>query len=288
MKTPSSSGRGGMRKRSPSRAPPLSGLCGSQASTATVWPCAANLFDQLAGQRALADAAAAGEGDDPRRPGRRPDAAQNVLHLFAARDEAEQAGQGRRSRRRKRSSEVVKHGAASAALLQEGDDVRQRRAGAEDAGHAHFEQFRDVRFSGMMPPTRTPTCPRPASRSSCEDARHQGHVGAAEEAEAEPVGVLVGDGADDGLGRLPQAGVDDVHAGVAQGAGHDLDAAVVAVEADLGEHDADGGSRGHQAFLERVLGLSGRRLRIDLSIGQHVRQRQRLVRREEHRHLRRP
>ena len=53
------------------------------------------------------------------------------------------------------------------------------------------------------------------------------------------VGVLVGHGADHRLGGLPQAGVDDVQTGVAQGAGHDLDAAVVAVEADLGKHDAD-------------------------------------------------
>src|SRR5207248_11512705 len=75
---------------------------------------------------------------------------------------------------------------------------------------------------------------------------HRRHGGAAEEAEAEPVGVLVGDGADDGLGRLPQPGVDDLQAGVAQGAGHHLDAAVVAVEADLGEDDAErGGGRGH-------------------------------------------
>ena len=32
-----------------------------------------------------------------------------------------------------------------------------------------------------------------------QDARHQRHVRAAEEAQAEPVGVLVGDGADDRL-----------------------------------------------------------------------------------------
>src|SRR5262249_43167133 len=78
-----------------------------------------------------------------------------------------------------------------------------------------------------------------------KDARHEGHVGAAEEAEAEPGGVLVGDGADDGLGRLPESGVDDVHAGVAEGAGDHLDAAVVAVEADLGQHDADRGGGCH-------------------------------------------
>ena len=96
--------------------------------------------------------------------------------------------------------------------------------------------------SGMMPPTRTPTCSRPASRSSCSTRGTSVMWAPEQELQAEPVGVLVGDGADDGLGRLPQAGVDDVHAGVAQGAGDDLDAAVVAVEADLGEDDADGGS----------------------------------------------
>ena len=87
-----------------------------------------------------------------------------------------------------------------------------------------------------------------------QDARHQRHVGAAEDAEAEPVGVLVGDGADHGLGRLPQAGVDDVHAGVAQGPGHDLDAAIMAVEPDLGQHDADGGGAVRHANCSVVPG----------------------------------
>ena len=109
--------------------------------------------------------------------------------------------------------------------------------------------------SGMMPPTRTPTCSRPGLAQQLQDARHQRHVGAAEEAEAEPVGVLVGDGADDRLGRLPQAGVDDVHAGVAQGPGHDLDAAVVAVEADLGEDDRESA---------RMCSWSTRGIRADL------------------------
>ena len=40
-------------------------------------------------------------------------------------------------------------------------------------------------------------------------------------------------------GRLVQPGVDDLHAGVAQRAGDDLGAAVVAVEAGLGDDDAD-------------------------------------------------
>ena len=111
--------------------------------------------------------------------------------------------------------------------------------------------------SGMMPPIEDADVAEARLAQQLEDARHQGHVGAAEDAEAEPVGVLVGDGADDGLRRLPQAGVDDVHAGVAQGAGHDLDAAVVAVEADLGEHDADGGCGVIGPFPEGKSGETG-------------------------------
>ena len=55
-------------------------------------------------------------------------------------------------------------------------------------------------------------------------------------AQTQPVGVFVSDGANHGLGRLPQPGVDDVHAGVAERAGDHLDAAVVAIEPDFGEN----------------------------------------------------
>ena len=51
--------------------------------------------------------------------------------------------------------------------------------------------------------------------------------------------VLLDHGLDDLLGRLVQAGVDHLHAGVAQRAGDDLGAAVVPVEAGLGHDDAD-------------------------------------------------
>ena len=62
---------------------------------------------------------------------------------------------------------------------------------------------------------------------------------AGEDREPDGVGVLLQDGLDDLLRRLVQAGVDDLHAGVAQRAGDDLGAAVVAVEAGLGDDDAD-------------------------------------------------
>ena len=45
-------------------------------------------------------------------------------------------------------------------------------------------------------------------------------------------------GLGDLLGRLVQAGVDDLEAGVAQGPGDDLGAPVVAVETGLGDDDS--------------------------------------------------
>ena len=89
----------------------------------------------------------------------------------------------------------------------------------------------------MMPPTSTPTCFRFGRGEHVQDARHQRHVGAAQQADAQPIGVLVGHGADDGLGRLPQPGIDHVKAGVAQGPRDDFHAAIVAIQAHFGQHD---------------------------------------------------
>src|SRR5882757_5881632 len=60
-------------------------------------------------------------------------------------------------------------------------------------------------------------------------------VGAGEDGEADNVDVFLYRGGGDHLRGLPEAGVDDFHAGVAEGAGNDLGAAVVAVEAGLGD-----------------------------------------------------
>ena len=72
-----------------------------------------------------------------------------------------------------------------------------------------------------------------------DDPRHERHVRAGEDRQPDGVGVLLDDGLDDLLGRLVQAGVDDLHARVAQRASDDLCAAIVAVEAGLGDDDAD-------------------------------------------------
>ena len=61
---------------------------------------------------------------------------------------------------------------------------------------------------------------------------------AGQDRQADRVGVLLDRGLDDLLRRLVQAGVDDLDAGVAQRPGDDLRAAVVAVQAGLGDDDA--------------------------------------------------
>ena len=52
------------------------------------------------------------------------------------------------------------------------------------------------------------------------------------------VNVLLGSRGGHLVGGDPHPQVDDLHAGVAEGAGDDLDAAVVSVQAELGEEDA--------------------------------------------------
>ncbi len=92
---------------------------------------------------------------------------------------------------------------------------------------------------GIVPPTVSTTSSAPCSLQQLDDARDERHVRAGEDREADGVGVLLDHGRGDLLGRLVEAGVDHLHAGVAQRAGDDLGAAVVPVEAGLGDDDAD-------------------------------------------------
>ena len=59
-------------------------------------------------------------------------------------------------------------------------------------------------------------------------------------------------------GRLVQAGVDDLHAGVPQGAGDDLGAAVVPVQAGLGDDDPDPRAHQRTPFTGSALHLNER------------------------------
>ena len=91
----------------------------------------------------------------------------------------------------------------------------------------------------MIPPITTSTSSSPFSFSSCITLRTDVHVGAREDRQADGVRVLLQRRGDDLFGRLAEAGVDHLHAGIAQRARDDLGAAVVAVEPGLGDNDAD-------------------------------------------------
>jgi len=66
-----------------------------------------------------------------------------------------------------------------------------------------------------------------------------GVVGAGEDREADYVDVFLNGGGGDHFRGLAKAGVDDFHAGVAEGAGDNFCAAVVAIEARFGDKHAN-------------------------------------------------
>src|SRR4051794_19881042 len=133
-------------------------------------------------------------------------------------------------------------------VLDEVDDVLRRRTRREHLGDAELLELGDV-VRRDRPAHREQHVVDALRAQQLDDPRHERHVRAGQDRQADRVGVLLDHGLDDLLRRLVQAGVDDLHAGVAQGAGDDLGAAVVAVEAGLGHDDADllgGARRGHR------------------------------------------
>src|SRR5262249_50671529 len=70
----------------------------------------ADLFDELAGERALADAAAAGDGDDFRRLRGRAEGGEDVFGVLAAGDEADEARQREAVAALEPPKQVVKRG----------------------------------------------------------------------------------------------------------------------------------------------------------------------------------
>jgi Zn-dependent protease with chaperone function len=121
-------------------------------------------------------------------------------------------------------------------------DLRDRRAGAEDLGDARRAQGLDVVVRDD-PADRDQDVAHAAFGEQLHDPRHQRHVGTRQDGQADHVDVLLERCRGDHLGRLAEAGVDDLEPFVAQAAGEDLGAAIVAVEAGLGDE-----------HLERAIG----------------------------------
>ena len=92
--------------------------------------------------------------------------------------------------------------------------------------------------SGTMPPPNSDDVARAARRERLDHRREVGHVRPRHHRQPDRVDRLLLRRGRDHLGRLVQAAVDDLVAGVGQRAGHDLGATVVPVEPSLRDQDA--------------------------------------------------
>ena len=111
--------------------------------------------------------------------------------------------------------------------------------------------------SGMIPPTVTRTSSRPFSLSCAADARHERHVRARQDRQADDVDVLLERRGHDHLRRLAEARVDDLEALVAQAPREHLRPAVVAVEAGLRDQHLER-SVGHATIIGGPTCMLGR------------------------------
>src|ERR671915_1129284 len=111
-------------------------------------------------------------------------------------------------------------------------DLARRRARREHLGHAALLELARV-VAGDRPPDDHEHVLGALVAQPVQDSRHERHVRAGEDGDADGVRVLLDRRLDDLLGRLVKPRIDDLHPGVAKRAGDDLGASVVAVETGL-------------------------------------------------------
>lgn len=119
------------------------------------------------------------------------------------------------------------------ALVDEVDDVLGGGAGEKDFGDAGFFQGGDV-GAGDDAADEDGDVVHAFFVEEFHELRAERVVGAGKDGKADDVDVFLDGGGGDHLWGLAQAGVDDFHPGVAEGAGDDFGAAVVAVQPRLG------------------------------------------------------
>src|SRR5947208_5995700 len=288
MKTPGSTPVAAMRTRSPRTAPPVYGDVGSTATTPTFLSRPRRLRTRRLMRELLPTPGGPGNPTTWARPvcgwiratasvasgssSSIREMSFPAARLSPFRRESTRPGTGSRGR----AAVPFRAGTRSrpfARGLEEGDDFPERRPRAEHDLDAGLLELGDV-FLRNDPAARDEDVARLPFLEELHDLREQGHVSAAEAREADRVDVLLDRGLDDVLRRLPQPGVDDLHAGVAQRAGDDLGPAVVAVESRFRDQDADllrdrttsiqeRFLVGAEAFAHHVADLAERRLRPD-------------------------
>src|SRR5688500_5935840 len=149
------------------------------------------------------------------------------------------AGSVSRSGRFMASSSSVTGGAqATSGLADERGNVVERASRMEDARHARFQQHRLVIVGNDAADDDDDVVESRAAQGGHELRNDQviGRKGG----NADHVDVFLARELDYGGDLLPRRRVDDLHAGVAQVRGDDAAAAIVTVEADLGDEDLRG------------------------------------------------
>ena len=117
---------------------------------------------------------------------------------------------------------------ARQASVNERDDVLRGRAGQENFRDAGLFHGGDVGF-GNDAADENRDIVHTLFAQQGHELRADGVVSAREDREADDIDVLLDGGGGDHLGGLAEAGVNHFHAGVAEGAGDDFGAAVVAI-----------------------------------------------------------
>src|SRR2546425_667115 len=144
------------------------------------------------------------------------------------------------------------------------DDVVRGRAGAEDTLEAQLLKLGDVIVRDDAAAEEDDVV-HAALLQLLHYAREELQVSTGEDGEPYDVGVLLKRGLGDHFGGLADACVDDLEAGVAEGPGDYFGAAVVSVEAGLGDDDLDFAFLGHSCSIiaggweESLIGQYGRR-----------------------------
>jgi hypothetical protein len=120
------------------------------------------------------------------------------------------------------------------AFVDEVDDVLGGCTGQEDFSDARFFERRNVRF-GNDATEQHGDVVHAFFAEQIHQLRADGVVRAGENGQADDVDVFLNGGGGDHFRRLAQAGVNDLHARVAEGARNDFSPAVVAIQPGLGD-----------------------------------------------------
>src|SRR5687767_76886 len=122
--------------------------------------------------------------------------------------------------------------------VDEVDDVLHRGARQENALDAHLFKLRDVHV-GDDAADDDEHVVQALLMQELHDARTDMHVRSGQDRQPDHVGILLQRRTHYLLRRLPEARVNHLHAGVSKRTGNHLGPTVVAIEAWLGDNDAD-------------------------------------------------